>query len=201
MIKKSLLVLLCAIGLTLAPEVKAFPGEEVARGFVSLVVAWEVFSLYRTHYRVPKPDKKKRPFVDASKKLYKKDASQWRKNVWNNLVIFQEDWVEGQAFKDTYFKRKGEDLYGSSKRKCFPFGFNGNLLIHLYTMNKTAKSVGELSFFTFAGCATIATIFGYGPKAPDWLNGTKRLKAIFEVITWEKAIKMSDKNLMEKSRT
>ena len=144
--KKSLLALLCAIGLTVTPRTEALGAAEVVTG----AIIYEFISLFRTWARDPKPNKKQRPFLDCSIELYKKDAKQWRKNVWQNLVICQEDYVEGQGFKDTYLKLKRGEFIKASKTKCYPYGFNGNLLSVLAFINKAKGSMKDLALLIFA---------------------------------------------------
>ncbi len=155
MVKKSLLALLFAMGLSVTPRV-----ESLAAELVTLGVVYEFVSLFRTHTRDPKPGKKQRPLLDISRKLFKKDPTQWRKNLWKNLVICQEDYFEGQVFKDTYLKLKRGEFIKASKAKCYPYGFNGNLLSYLAFLTKAQKSMKDFALLALA----VASLKG-GPKA------------------------------------
>lgn len=183
MVKKSLLALLCAVGLTVTPRAECF-----AETAITVAVAYELYSLFKTWSRDPKPNRKQRPLLDYSMKLYKKDFKQWRKNVWQNLLIIQEDYVEGQGFKDTYLKLKQGEFIKGSKARCNPFGFNGNLLSYLVFIGKTRKSMKDLSLLIFA----IATLNKGGiPKA---LAGNKTYEKVFKFFGWENPYKNSEGN-------
>ncbi len=147
MVRKSLLILLCALGLTVTPRV-----ESIAAELVTIGAVYEFISLFRTWTRYPKPDRKKRLFwlEDTSMELFKKNPTQWRKNILKNLVIFQEDFVEGQGFRDTYLKLKRGEFIKASKAKCYPFGFNGHLLSYLAFLKKAQGSMKDLALLFFA---------------------------------------------------
>ena len=175
MVRKSLLALLCAVGITVTPRV-----ESVAAELVTIGAVYEFISLFRTWTRYPKPDRKKRPFwvEDTSMKLFQKNPTQWRKNIWKNLVIFQEDYSEGQGFRDTYLKVKRGEFIKASKAKCYPFGFNGHLLSYLAFLGKTQKSMKDLALLAFA----VVRLNGGIPKS---LSGNERFAKLFKYFGWE----------------
>ena len=173
MVRKSLLALLCAIGLTVTPRAECFVETAVTVGLV-----YEIISLFRTWTRDPKPDRKQRPLLDYSMKLYKKNFKEWRSNIGQNLWIIQEDYVEGQGFKDTYLKLKRGELIKASKRKCYHHGMNGWLLFYLAFLAKTQKSMKDFALLVFA----VVSLKGGVPKA---LSGNEQFAKFFKYFGWE----------------
>ena len=83
--KKIYLSALMACLITTITPIKAFD-PSIALG--SLII-YEFVSLFRTWTRDPKPHKKPKPFLNISSKLFKTNRKQWRKNMWENIKIFQ----------------------------------------------------------------------------------------------------------------
>ncbi len=177
MVRKSLLALLCIMGLTVTPQAKCF--VETA---VTIAVVYEIISLFRTWTRDPKPDRKSRPLLDYSMNLYKSNSKEWRSNVYQNLWIIQEDRIEGQGYKDTYLKLKQGEKIKASKRKCYHFGMNGWLLFYLAFIGKTQKSIKDFALLTFA----VVSLKGGVPKA---LAGNARFAKLFKYFGWENPYK------------
>jgi hypothetical protein len=179
-LNKSVLALVCAVGLASAPHVKA-ADETTMHPMVTRVgtalIAWEVLSLLHMAKKGSKADFKQRDFLDMSPALLTKNPKEWAKNAARNLEIAQSDYFEGQGHKGASLKLNHEGKLEQGK-KCFPHGFNGQLIGLVVAVNKGLKSSKEIATVVVAAMLLRKAPIKWDLLAP--LFGCKDLQAAVE---------------------
>ncbi len=152
---KSLLALVCAVGIASTPQAFAAGGAaapttpSVMAGNVATgLIVWEILSLLHMAKKGSKADFEQRAFLDMSASLLKSNPKQWAKNAARNIEIAQSDYFEGQAYKGASLKLNHEGKLEQGK-KCLPCGFNGKLLEWIAAINKNTKNVKEVALLVF----------------------------------------------------
>jgi len=180
-LNKSVLALVCAVGLASAPHVKAADETAthpmIARGATALVV-WEIVSLLHMAKKGSKADFKQRDFLDMSLSLLKTQPKQWAKNAARNLEIAQSDYFEGQGYKGASLKLNHEGKLEQGK-KCFPHGFNGHLLGWIAAVKKAGKNVEDVA--KLAAALIVIRTF----STPDDLKAHGRFKELVKYLGWK----------------
>ena len=180
-LNKSVLALVCAVGLASAPHVKA-TDETTMHPMVARVgtalIAWEVLSLLHMAKKGSKADFKQRDFLEMSPTLLKQNPKQWAKNAARNLEIAQSDYFEGQGYKGAYLKLNHEGKLEQGK-KCFPHGFNGHLLGWIAAINKVSKNVPDV-----AKLAIAIAVFSNAQANKISLKNNGRFAAFAKICGW-----------------
>lgn len=181
---KSLLALVCAVGIASTPQAfAAYSGAEAdpifTRGNTAkLIIVWEILSLLHMAKKGSKADFKQRDLLDISFSLLTKNPKQWAKNAARNLEIAQSDYFEGQAYKGASLKLNHEGKLEQGK-KCLPCGFNGHLLGWLASIKKASKNVEDVAKLA----AALIVIRAAGTA--DDLKARGEFEALAKFIGWK----------------